>query len=553
MIVPVYWWSNRDDVHPEEQWDTGLLRRIFAGWVWPTADVEFTAQHAGRIERPAPPGIVVIGGRHHVRDVAELNADLAHLPAVLLVIVGDEEGVFPWRDVEHPKIRFWVQMPRPGVHDDMADWAFFFGNGTDFMVPDQIADVHEPELDWVFMGQDTHPRRRQAVDGLRKSLRRTNGRLTTTQGFAQGLPRREYLAALERAKVAPCPSGPFTPDTFRVYEALEAGAFPIVDARPSNGRPGYWEMAYGSVPFPIVDDWETVGGHIESALDVWPAPNVHASAWWSEQKALMVTRLMGDLEALNIIPSTLPDEAVDDITILVTTSPTRRDDYVDMIEQTIASARFWLPDAPLVIAADGVRPEQEELRQKYLADLREIAHRVHHVWSPAVLHFTNAWLHQALTTRRALGLVTTSMVLAMEHDTPVVIDEPIDWAEAAEVVRAGFLDVLRFHHEAHIHPEHEYLMLDHQTRQLLTLPIRRTRQWSQRPFLASTHYYRRVLGAHFSQSSRTMVEDKMHSVCISETYAKHRLAIYHPEGDNNIKRSLHLDGRGDDPKYDMRF
>ena len=32
---------------------------------------------------------------------------------------------------------------------------------------------------------------------------------------------------------------------------------------------------------------------------------------------------------------------------------------------------------------------------------------------------------------------------------------------------------------------------------------------------------------------------------------RNRIAIYHPDG--NIRRSLHLDGRRDAPKFDMRF
>lgn len=549
--IPVYWWSNRDDVHPEEQWDTGLLHRLFAGDLRPIPDVEFPYRF-GRIEPGSAPGVVVIGGRHHVHDVAELNADLAHLQGVVLIIVGDEEGVFLWRQVQHPMIAFWVQMPRPGVHDDMEAWAFFFGNGyapgTDVLLRNQV----EKTSDWVFAGQGTHPRRRQAVDGLRKASHRTDGLLLETDGFARGMERSEYLRWMARAKVAPCPSGPFTPDTFRLYEALEAGCYPIVDALPAKGRSGYWRMAYGDVPFPIVEDWDTVGGHIEAALAAYPEPNVRASSWWSMRKADLPLRLEGDLTHLGMLdgrPELMP---VDDVTILITTSPTKRTDYAQMIAATYATARQLLPNAPVVVAADGVRLEQADLARKYAEDLQLLAHMVHHDWGNAILDYNGVWLHQALTSRRALGNVYTTTILAMEHDTPLVTDEAIDIELAIDVVRAGFLDVLRFHHEAAIHPEHRHMMIDHHTRHLLDLPIRRTFQWSQRPFLTTADYYRRVLAANFTIHSRTMVEDKMHSVAASNPWAKNRIAIYHPDT-GNIKRSYHLDGRGDEPKYDMVF
>ena len=550
--VPVYWWSNRGDVHPEEQWDTGLLHHLFSGNLRPIPDIEFPYRF-GRIEPGSAPGVVVIGGRHHVHDVDELNADLAHLHGVVLIIVGDEEGVFPWRQVDHPLIQFWVQMPRPGVHDDMAAWAFFFGNGYHPDTRRLLAHAVERDLDWVFAGQNTHPRRRQAVDGLRKASKRTNGVLLTTGGFGQGLERADYLTHLARAKVAPCPSGPFTPDTFRVYEALEAGAFPIVDERASKGDPGYWRMAYGDQPpFPVVDDWDTVGGHIEAALATYPEPNVRASAWWSQRKLDLPLRLVADLATVHLLDGLPEPMAGDDVTILVTTSPTSRDDAVAMIDETVRTARTLLPCAPLVLAADGVRPEQQHLAQKYAEDLEDVAHYVHHVWRNAVLDYNGVWLHQALTTRRALAHVHTSTILAIEHDTPLVVDEPIDMELAVDVVRAGFLDVLRFHHEAAIHPEHRHMMIDHHTRHLLELPIRRTFQWSQRPFLTNADYYRRTLAANFTIDSRTMIEDKMHSVAASNPWAKNRIAIYHPET-GNIKRSFHLDGRGDSPKYEMRF
>ena len=92
-------------------------------------------------------------------------------------------------------------------------------------------------------------------------------------------------------------------------------------------------------------------------------------------------------------------------------------------------------------------------------------------------------------------------------------------------------------------------MLDRVTTSMLGVPLRRTVQWSQRPHLAGTDYYRTILADYFPQSARTMIEDRMHSVAQSEK--GHRLALYHPEG--NIKRSYHLDARGDESKFDMRF
>ncbi len=87
----------------------------------------------------------------------------------------------------------------------------------------------------------------------------------------------------------------------------------------------------------------------------------------------------------------------------------------------------------------------------------------------------------------------------------------------------------------------------------------RTAQWSQRPHLASTAFYRDMIDRYFNPQSRTMIEDVMHGI-VHEAYQREgemgwnlwRLWIYTPETDSlGIKRSYHLDGRGADPKYDM--
>ena len=138
----------------------------------------------------------------------------------------------------------------------------------------------------------------------------------------------------------------------------------------------------------------------------------------------------------------------------------------------------------------------------------------------------------------------------MEHDTPLLPDL-IDWEKAIEVVCDRHLDLLRFHHESLILGDHEHLMIDNVTKNMLGLPIRRTRQWSQRPHLANVEYYHKIMFDNFSMASRTMIEDKMHSVVQRRPPAQHRLAIYHPDGD--IRRSGHLDGRGEADKYPMKY
>ncbi len=111
---------------------------------------------------------------------------------------------------------------------------------------------------------------------------------------------------------------------------------------------------------------------------------------------------------------------------------------------------------------------------------------------------------------------------------------------------SGEINVMRFHFEVAVHEEHGYLMLGGSPRVVQGVPLWRTIQWSQRPHLANTEYYRRLLVRPYFDG-KTMIEDAAISLTTTEPWGAHRVAIYHPEG--SIKRSYTTDGRGDDPKW----
>jgi hypothetical protein len=143
----------------------------------------------------------------------------------------------------------------------------------------------------------------------------------------------------------------------------------------------------------------------------------------------------------------------------------------------------------------------------------------------------------------------------MEHDTPLVGE--FDWPGLVARCLDGDAFVIRFYHEVAIHPDHARLMLSGPEGDP---PLIRTAQWSQRPHLARTDFYRRMLDTYFGRDSRTMIEDVMHGVVAvncseyGETvgWGAFRLWLYAPDLDH-MKRSTHLDTRGDDPKYDMIY
>lgn len=174
------------------------------------------------------------------------------------------------------------------------------------------------------------------------------------------------------------------------------------------------------------------------------------------------------------------------------------------------------------------------------------------------------WGHQANVMRMLLERVTTPLILFVEHDTPFTSGAPIDWPGCAQTLIDGELDLIRFLHEAAPLPEHAHLFLeldpadanDGATRRV---PYVRTHQWSQRPHLARTDWYRHLISTYFAPSSRCFIEDCLYGV-VNYAWREHglagwnryKLAVY-ADPEPTWQRSYHLDGRAGDPKGGQVF
>jgi hypothetical protein len=246
MTVPILWLSYHDETSGRGFWDESLLESLFAGDLWtPVSAHQFNHYESwDALPEGTTTAVVVLPGRSQTDMVDQLNADLKRLDGVLLIICGDEESLFPVEQLDHPNLKLWVQTPRPGRHDD----AYGFGCGWTPGTREAAGDGTKP-VDWMFAGQVTHIRREECVEQLERML---GGDLVKTSGFTQGLEHDQYLKRMAQAKVVPCPSGPQTPDTFRLYEALELGCVPIADDRtPNPDYPnGYWSYLFRRRPLP---------------------------------------------------------------------------------------------------------------------------------------------------------------------------------------------------------------------------------------------------------------------------------------------------------------
>jgi hypothetical protein len=537
-LVDVYW------LHGSGWWDQGLIERLLDDRLWITPGGYLFVHHHDE-EPTGGAAVLIVPGRYMA--VADVQRILDRLSAAIVVVTSDEESTFSWWELRHPRMRLWVQ-----TADRDGDFQPI-GEGFAHDTPDELAALYTlappKPYPWVFAGQVTHERRQEAVAALRAM---GDGVLHETSSFlaADGLDRTTYLASLAQAKLAPCPSGPETPDTFRGWEALEAGSLPILDNRtPRDDRPGYWQRLIGDAPVPRIDNWSTLPDLTRRLLADWPANSNRAQAWWQRWKRQLAWRMQDDLATVLGSHGSLADLR-DLVTVVMPTSPIPSHPAIDVIAETIDSVRRHLPTAELLILSDGVRAEQQHLAEAYEEYRRQLLWASAHRWRNVLPVLFDQHLHQAGITRQGLDLVRTPLILFVEHDTPLT-DHELPWDGLARAVLGGVANLVRFHHEAHVLDDHQYLMLDARPIEVEGVPMLRTIQWSQRPHLASTEFYRSLLGRFFPPSARTMIEDRMHSVAQQGDWSATKLWLYAPPGD--MKRSLHLDGRGGEPKFDMVY
>lgn len=570
--------------HPETPnkgyWDTGFIERIFDGKVWQPVGIDGFTIHDDFATLPseATGAVVCIPARYHIskEDVAAINEDIAALDWVIMILSSDEETWFPLDQLKHPNMKVWATTPHPDLHkniDGLLGEFMQYGahdmlrdsqNRTNMAGRPKAFTVKKP-LDYFFAGQITHDRRQKCAAVLINMHERDDmhGEAVFTEGFTQGLSPKDYYRKMAQAKTVPAPSGAVTPSSFRVFEALEAGAVPIADnVSPRADYPkGYWQFLFDGEHFPILEDYDQLPGYTMDVLTDYPHSANKVYAWWQGYKRDLVYKFADQLKELGA-PLVASDSLRDKVTVLVVTSPIESHPSTAIIDETIATIRHHLPDCEIIIGIDGIRPEQEHYRKRYEAYKQQLLWRCNFEYGGNVLPIVfEEHMHQVAMTKQMLELVRTPTILFMEHDTPLCIDKEFefDWASMVTTLTNGDLHVIRFHFEGRIPDEHKFLMLDEHPTDIGGVKYIRTRQWSQRPHLANASFYRLILEKNFSPDARTMIEDVMHGVVDDAVIRDgimgwyiYRVAIYAPD-ESNLKRSYNLDGRKADPKYEMVF
>lgn len=278
----IFYLSLKPEIPPNDYWGYGLLNDFIDGNMW-DVDLEFEKIETNKLDR-CDQAIVVVPGEYHAELINDINKELKKINHVVLFVMADEEAKFPVEKIKHQSIHVWVQYPYPDRHDEYNKMPTGYPPRSQELLP-KIG--YGKTVDLFFSGQMTHKRRMEVVDGINEWVAQGNqADFVTTKGFTQGLEPAEYYKRLAAARIAPCPAGTITPDSFRVFEALESMCFVMADNKNSQGTvEKYWQWLFDEEPpFNTVNEWDVLVGWAYNALDDWPKNIQQQTAWWIKKK-----------------------------------------------------------------------------------------------------------------------------------------------------------------------------------------------------------------------------------------------------------------------------
>lgn len=132
----------------------------------------------------------------------------------------------------------------------------------------------------------------KAVRSIESSVVHVSGRFNDP---GRQISHGEYMELLEQSVFVVCPMGNVHLESFRVYEALEAGAIPIVETRR---RLDYFSLLLGEHPLPTVRNWRELPrllSDISTQRDL-DEMQVEVALWWADHKAELQQAIRADLD-----------------------------------------------------------------------------------------------------------------------------------------------------------------------------------------------------------------------------------------------------------------
>lgn len=223
-----------------------------------------------------------------------------------VILLSDENVMEPMEYVHDPNCKFVARNYfHPFYHLHPKVFVFGLGYKTGFTkVDDEFKTFKDRELDWCFAGSVHNDKRKEAIEKFKNYS--GDYKLHTCSGFnaTDGLSTEEYRKLLNNCKFALCPQGQENMDSFRIYEALEAGAVPVTIKHSQHMiiEPSYWHaIFYGdlNLPFVIGADWDDAVNQLKN-LKIQDCEKMQSNcqAFWSRWKTTWKTKFSKNIKLL---------------------------------------------------------------------------------------------------------------------------------------------------------------------------------------------------------------------------------------------------------------
>lgn len=163
--------------------------------------------------------------------------------------------------------------------------AFGLGYKLGFAQDKAVRAATERAHLWSFAGDPNKSTRSMMLSAMRQC---GSGKEHLTDGFhaPNNLGTVTYRELLDDSIFIPCPAGNGNLDSFRFYEALEAGCIPIVERRAGFD---YFTMLLGPHPIPTIEHWNEAPAIIAELLRNDGVEELRdvCYRWWTNYKVVL--------------------------------------------------------------------------------------------------------------------------------------------------------------------------------------------------------------------------------------------------------------------------
>jgi hypothetical protein len=172
---------------------------------------------------------------------------------------------------------------------------FALGYKAGFATSAEPSTAMDRQYVWSFAGDPNKATRSQMLSAMR-SIEGGSEHLTTGFNSPDALTVDKYRDMMDRSVFVPCPQGFTNLDSFRVYEALEAGCIPIVEKRVGFD---YFGELYGRYPFPSLFSWDEAPSLINDIRQHRLEESIIAACllWWRSYKSSLKERIASCLHS----------------------------------------------------------------------------------------------------------------------------------------------------------------------------------------------------------------------------------------------------------------